>query len=68
MLHCIFVLFLLFLLHVFNVRGQFEDDQFDLNEAWFTEDMYNDTYFVKLEQKKYGIIAPGDHYIVEYYY
>ncbi|XP_057333092.1 phospholipase A2-like [Microplitis mediator] len=40
--------------------GQFEDDQIDLNDAWFTEDMYNDPYFDKLrKKKKYGIIAPG---------
>ncbi|XP_074116226.1 phospholipase A2-like [Cotesia typhae] len=55
----IFVVIIVFVISKF-AYGQFEDYQVDLDEAWFTEDLYNDPYFKNLTQtKNYGFIAPG---------
>ncbi|XP_015124801.1 phospholipase A2 [Diachasma alloeum] len=40
-------------------NAQFEDDQFDLDEGWFTSEMYNDPYFVQLRNRGYTTILPG---------
>ncbi|KAF7995372.1 hypothetical protein HCN44_006479 [Aphidius gifuensis] len=50
----LFILFILF----DTLNCQFEDDQFDLDEGWFTDDKYNDPYFVALRNKN-GLIFPG---------
>ncbi|XP_034943085.1 phospholipase A2-like [Chelonus insularis] len=55
----VLLLFLFVLNYSLFVHTQFEDDQFDLDEGWFTEEMYNDPYFVKLREQKYGFIVPG---------
>ncbi|XP_044584747.1 phospholipase A2-like [Cotesia glomerata] len=55
----IFMVIIVFVISKFTY-GQFEDYQVDLDEAWFTEDLYNDPYFNNLSQtKNYGFIAPG---------
>ncbi|XP_011313038.1 phospholipase A2 [Fopius arisanus] len=51
--------FISFCIILASANGQFEDDQVDLNEGWFTDEMYNDPYFVDLRNQGYGVILPG---------
>lgn len=54
----LFIFFFYLLNKNYLIYCQFEDDQFDLDEGWFTEEKYNDPYFVALRNKN-GLIFPG---------
>lgn len=54
------IFFLSFFVILSGVYGQFEDDQFDLRDAWFTPEMYNDPYFSTLKITDYAAIFPGN--------